>query len=221
MDPNNHSSHPIVEWSGPTPCPWPSCKSKRVFNAVSTLKEHVVNIHVHPLVCTIPGCSYKKPFSRKGDLGRHQQTKHANSHPLKCPVQDCGMDFAREDKFALHLRERHPPQKCILQHCGATVAAVDLNNHHKSHGDLECALGSCGNTRTSRFNYGIGAGVSLGKHLRECHSIAENVAWALACRRRQPRIVTVERLEQLAERLGTTTAWKDCEICRDELSSSH
>src|SRR2546421_12902555 len=87
-----------IEWSGPQKCFWRDCTSKATFHSPSSLKAHIRNIHVSPLVCTRPGCSYKKPFGKPCDLNRHMTTIHNTERGYQCLESDCQKVFSRKDK---------------------------------------------------------------------------------------------------------------------------
>jgi len=157
-------------WLGACKCIWPNCSSKATFKSRSSLRTHLINIHVKPLLCTEPLCRYKKPFSKQYELDRHVSTAHGDTRNHKCPIDTCEVSvtgFARKDKLVKHLREEHENLKCPYNHCFAAVVATQEEEHiQKSHGDYECAIGGCKAGISSRFTLN-----SARSHLRAVHGI--------------------------------------------------
>jgi len=160
----------LNQWSGATKCPWPKCSSKATFKTRSSLRTHVGNIHINPLICTHPQCSYKRPFGKQHELDRHISTAHGTIRNHKCPIDTCEASvsgFARKDKLTKHLRDEHENLKCPYNHCSAVVLDTQQESHLlKSHGSYECALGDCENGGASRFSY-----TKLKQHLRGSHGM--------------------------------------------------
>lgn len=175
---NQHSEEILKQWSGASTCPWPKCTSKATFKTRSSLKTHLLNVHVSPLICDEPQCSYKKPFGKQYELDRHVSTAHGEIRKYKCPIDACEASvtgFARKDKLVKHIREEHENVRCPYNHCFATVPATREEEHIRvSHGPYECAMGQCGRGIASHFSY-----ESLKHHLRVAHGIDYWIAdWA-------------------------------------------
>src|SRR5215470_16856112 len=135
---------PAIDWHGPQKCHWRDCASKATFHSPSSLKTHIRNVHVSPLVCTYEGCSYKKPFGKQCDLKRHLATIHSIGREYQCLESECQETFSRKDKMLKHARERHELFRCTCNHCPATVFAAQRESHlQEFHGIYECAIGSC------------------------------------------------------------------------------
>ncbi len=112
----------LSSFNGPTTCRWPNCSSSRVFKDKYTLNEHLTNIHITPLCCSITGCSVG-PFGKKSDLNRHISTIHGKSG-FFCPIESYESKttrFARKDKLVKHMREEHDNVRCSLNHCGTVI----------------------------------------------------------------------------------------------------
>lgn len=160
-----------IEWSGPRKCSWQDCSSKATFHSPSSLKAHIRNIHVTPLVCTHPGCSYQKPFGKLCDLERHIATIHNTECGFRCLESDCQQVFTRKDKMMNHAKEKHELFKCPCNHCCATLFAVQKESHlQECHGRYECAIGLCRSDHRSCFT-----AENLKRHMRTCHRIT---SWA-------------------------------------------
>jgi hypothetical protein len=143
----------LQSWNGPTTCGWPNCSSSRVFKDKCNLNEHITNIHVAPLCCSIDGCSVG-PFGKRSDLNRHVATIHGQSG-FFCPIESCQSmttGFSRKDKLVKHMREEHDNVRCSLNHCGAIILDGQQEAHVQNyHGDWECALMACQHGPPSYF----------------------------------------------------------------------
>ncbi|KAF2186728.1 hypothetical protein K469DRAFT_144086 [Zopfia rhizophila CBS 207.26] len=156
-NPPDVDSNIDVKWSGLRKCHWPDCASKATFHSRVSLKAHIRNIHVTPLVCTHPSCSYKKPFGKPCDLKRHMATIHNTERQYPCLESDCQ-------------EEKHQLFKCPYIHYSATVFATQRESHlRESYGCYECAIGSCASAHRSFFTK-----ENLRRHLRTCHRITFN-----------------------------------------------
>jgi len=165
-----HWEETLRQWRGPRGCNWPDCPSRATFESPSSLKSHIFNIHINPLVCTYPQCTYLKPFGKKCDLRRHIETVHEPSCNHICPVESCEVNikgFARKDKLLNHIREQHDNLRCPYNHCYATVLETEQDAHLRQfHGSFECALGGCEKGPASCFLED-----GLRRHFRRDHHI--------------------------------------------------
>jgi hypothetical protein len=165
---NQHLTEKIGQLSGANICIWPNCFSKVLFKSPSSLRTHINNIHLYPLVCTVPQCSHTSPFGKQHDLNRHISTIHNPTGAHTCPVETCDRNidgFSRKDKLIKHMREAHVNFRCLLNHCSVTVVENQMESHiQEAHGDYECDFGACGNAAASRFLW-----TSLQRHLRKVH----------------------------------------------------
>jgi hypothetical protein len=203
---HKHMDEILKKWSGATMCPWPNCSSKATFKFPTSLKTHLSNIHVTPLICKQPGCSYSRPFSKQYELNRHISTAHREEHHHKCPIDTCEASitgFARKDKLIKHLREEHENLRCPYNHCFAMVLAGETQQHlTQSHGNYECALQECKYGGASRFSR-----QNLKRHLRRDHQVTSDPAFALMLSLDNQKLTAEETL---------TRRWKqlrDCATC--------
>lgn len=158
-----------IEWFGPQKCHWQACASKATFRSPSSLKAHIRNVHVSPLICTHPGCSYMKPFGKQCDLKRHIATIHGTKHIYRCLESECKETFSRKDKMMKHARENHELFRCSCNHCLAIVCATQRQSHLKeAHGLFECAIGSCKSGGRSYFHK-----KDLRGHLKRIHGVRD------------------------------------------------
>jgi len=178
---NNHWSETEAQWIGASKCPWSKCSSRATFKSPGSLKIHLFNIHVTPLVCKYPLCTYTKPFGRQFDLDRHILTAHGDARDHKCPIESCPSSvtgFARKDKLVKHLKEEHENVRCPYNHCFAAVPKLQEETHvQQSHGEYECGIGGCENGGVSRFML-----VDLKRHLRRDHGMTYDPVWRLGHR---------------------------------------
>lgn len=136
-------------WKPLEPCCWYGCSSKARHKTSKLFEDHLNNIHINPLICTVEGCKHKKPFRGKADLQRHISSVHIEGLKSRCPFPRCmseGKDFSRKDKLISHLREIHDTDPCPFSHCsGELNPMTDSTAKHigKLHGEFECALKSC------------------------------------------------------------------------------
>ncbi|KAE8452852.1 hypothetical protein EG329_013124 [Mollisiaceae sp. DMI_Dod_QoI] len=143
-------------WKPFQQCSWHGCPSKARYKTTKLFEDHLNNIHINPLICTIEGCRHKKPFRGKADLQRHINSVHMDGSKLRCPFSKCtteGRDFSRKDKLISHLREIHDTDHCPYSHCVEELNPMtDSTAKHigKLHGEFECALRSCKKS-TSQF----------------------------------------------------------------------
>lgn len=159
-----------VEWSGPQKCHWRGCASKATFRSPGSLKAHIRNIHVTPLVCTYPNCSYKKPFGKPCDLKRRMANIHNTERGYPCLESNCQEVFTRRDKMMRHVKEKHELFKCSYNHCSATVFATQKESHlRESHDRFECAIGSCALGYKSFFTL-----ENLKRHMRTSHRMTND-----------------------------------------------
>lgn len=202
-----HMDEMLSGWSGASKCLWPKCSSNATFKTRSSLRTHLSNIHVTPLVCTHPQCSYKKPFGKQYELDRHISTAHGKTHSHKCPIDTCEASvtgFPRKDKLVKHLREQHEKVRCPYNHCSAVVVATQEEEHIRTfHGDFECAIGGCDCGIASRFSHR-----SLKQHFKVAHGMDHYTAREL--------VTKVLRSTDRVARQYPTQWWKsprDCESC--------
>lgn len=194
-----------IRWSGPRKCSWQDCSSKATFHSPSSLKAHIRNIHVSPLLCIHPGCSYKKPFGKPCDLRRHVATVHNTERGYQCLQSDCQEVFSRRDKMMKHAREKHELFKCIYNHCSATVFAAQRESHtQKSHGRYECAIASCELASRSCFTE-----ENLDRHLRTCHRMSYDAVHSVRYR----PVQTTEGDKVLYADASLRCTYQDCANC--------
>lgn len=197
------------EWSGPRGCDWANCASKATFKAPGSLKEHLFNIHINPLICTYSQCNNTKPFGKQYDLRRHLATAHTVSSMHMCPVQSCDAKitgFARKDKLLKHMREQHDHLRCPYNHCYATVLATEQGAHlQQVHGTFECALGVCEKGPTSCFSE-----IGLKRHLRQHHNMTFDPIRNLV---REVR-TTADKTAR-SPHIARLRKWKDCPSCSE------
>lgn len=208
-----HWAETLRQWSGPRKCDWPNCRSKATFKSPGSLKSHIFNIHVNPLVCTEPQCVYTKPFSSNYDLKRHNSTIHGTALNHTCPVESCDAHttgFSRKDKLLNHMREQHDNLKCPYNHCFATVLDTQQEQHlQQFHGSFECALGACATGPASGF-----LKIDFQRHLRKHHNLTYDPAENLARR--------VDEIEDHTARpchIVRLRAWQDCPMCSTRSSA--
>ncbi|KAL3422432.1 zinc finger protein zic 4 [Phlyctema vagabunda] len=206
----------------PRRCPWPRCCSKALFKTRTQLQTHLDNIHVSPLQCTEAGCTHRTPFRSKYDLKRHVQTMHDGKREPQyaCPYVGCRATtrtFARKDKWLMHLRSAHlfaEHPRCPLNHCSVgrddgIASQHELVKHiMKRHGSssYECAIGSCGAQRSSRFD-----DFMLYRHLESCHGMCDrDIATA-----RNAATLESDRTVKMAQ-LRTPESYIDCTECMSD-----
>lgn len=198
-------------WSRGQKCQQPGCTSKATFWILSKFNEHMLNIHLRPLLCDFPGCTHRKPFGRHGDLDRHKKTKHRGleERPFKCPDPTCpshSNGFARKDKLSDHTRNQHGALPCYRPHCGEFLSS----NHQ--HGDYICWLGSC---RPIAGDYaGEFSRQGLEKHLHEAHGcIVGDVKQVM-------KSMESERWRFIDSNRMGDAAWIDCAECKAKLGKA-
>jgi len=201
------------QWLGPRGCNWPDCPSRATFKSPSSLKSHIFNIHISPLVCTYPQCTYPNPFGKECDLRRHIETVHEASCSHMCPVESCEANvkgFARKDKLLNHVREQHDNLRCPYNHCYATVLEADQDAHlQQFHGSFECALGACEKEPASCF-----LEVGLRRHVRSHHNLTVDPAGRLIREVREIEDKTARSIHIVRLR-----KWKDCPACSEAQSA--
>jgi hypothetical protein len=202
------------QWPDLKTCGWPNCQSQATFKSPGSLKSHIFNIHVTPLVCTHPQCTYTRPFGKQYELNRHINTVHAASQHYKCPVESCEAHttgFARKDKLLNHMREQHENLRCPYNHCFATVLETQQELHlQQFHGSFECALGACNASAASRF-----LEKDLRQHLRKHHNLTYDPSGSL--------VRTLKRTEDNTARpshIANLRTWQDCPVCSKAQSAS-
>ncbi|CZR66415.1 uncharacterized protein PAC_16316 [Phialocephala subalpina] len=204
-----HWEETLQQWLGPRGCIWPDCSSRATFKSPGSLKSHILNIHISPLVCTYPQCTYSKPFGKQWDLRRHIETVHAASCDHMCPVKSCEAHtkgFARKDKLLNHIREQHDNLRCPYNHCSATVLETEQDAHlQQFHGSFECALGACEKGLASCF-----LAIGLRRHLRSHHNMNADPVDTLMSRLRQ----TGDNTARSSHIVGLRK-WKDCPACSE------
>lgn len=208
-----HWEETLRQWRGPRGCNWPDCPSRATFESPSSLKSHIFNIHINPLVCTYPQCTYLKPFGKKCDLRRHIETVHEAASNHTCPVESCEANikgFARKDKLLNHIREQHDNLRCPYNHCYATVLETEQDAHlQQFHGSFECALGACEKGPASCFPE-----IGLQRHLRRHHNMTADPVRVLLRQVSNREDHTARSIHIV--RLRT---WKDCPACSEAQSA--
>jgi hypothetical protein len=145
----DHARNARDSWNPPEPCCWSGCLSKARHKTAKMFEDHLNNIHINPLLCTVEGCRHRTPFRGKADLQRHINSVHIEGTKAKCPFLSCTSErqyYSRKDKLILHLREVHDTDPCPFAHCFVVLdPRIDSTAKHiaKLHGEFECALGSC------------------------------------------------------------------------------
>ncbi|KAH8654129.1 hypothetical protein BGZ60DRAFT_161251 [Tricladium varicosporioides] len=202
-----HWRETLGQWLGPRGCIWPDCSSRATFKSPGSLRSHIFNIHINPLVCTYPQCTYTNPFGKQCDLRRHVETVHESSCNHICPVESCEANvkgFARKDKLLNHIREQHENLRCPYNHCSATVLKTGQDAHLKQyHGRFECALGACDNGLQSCFSK-----VGLKRHLRRDHKMTFDPAEIL-----MRELVRSHENTARPSHIVMIRKWKDCLAC--------
>jgi len=202
----------VIGWSGPRKCHWLGCVSRATFHSPSSLRAHIKNVHVSPLICRQQGCSYTKPFGKPCDLKRHLASVHHTVCKYECPESGCQETFSRKDKMLKHAREKHERYRCSCNHCTATVFATERESHlQNSHGQYECAMGSCQNGSRSYFSE-----TGLKRHLRTIHRMTSDpvrhMVWRLSS-----QSANRTNTEPLYARSAMRPAYRDCTSCSVEL----
>lgn len=75
-------------WRPLNPYPWSKCASKAPLSSAKLMDDHLNNIHINPLICTIDDCNFKTPFTRKTDLHRHIEEFHGQVYNYKFEERD-------------------------------------------------------------------------------------------------------------------------------------
>jgi hypothetical protein len=167
-------------------CGWHDCntrKSAKTFRNFDALKKHLKG-HVKTQWCAYANCNLA--FARKSDLARHVQTKHSDDRKYRCPISSCDHSitgFTRKDKLDEHTRKDHDNVQCTLDHCGARVLLLEMNDHlNRFHGGnasegtddiYECAFRGCEST-TSRFICSLAE-----RHLKKDHHLWDASGYVL------------------------------------------
>jgi hypothetical protein len=159
-----HAQDVIQRWSGESGCKWSGCASKEIFKRLSSLKLHLENVHVKPLLCARLGCSFKRPFRNLSDLQRHVKSKHSHTGVVRCPYKECMSStrtFVRKDKWLQHVQdaEHQLDNFCPVRHCEKEVRGrfggfkdpkeviKHMFNEHAGTSaevrDFSCAIGGC------------------------------------------------------------------------------
>jgi hypothetical protein len=210
-----HKNALLQSWNGPTTCGWPNCSSSRVFKDKYTLKEHITNIHVARLCCSIAGCSVG-PFGKRSDLNRHVATIHGKSG-FFCPIKSCQSmttGFSRKDKLVKHMRDEHDNVRCSLNHCGAVILDGQQEMHlQNSHGDWECALGACQHGLPSHFTE-----ETARLHLVRVHKMHPTTAWYSS---RALKNVDNHVIKQKGFGIGRTLPSVECQGCLELASKTN
>ena len=201
-------------WSVGSKCTWSGCTSRARFKTKPSLKVHLDNIHVNPLLCKEPHCEWKKPFGKSCDLTRHHSTVHSKERAYVCKVTSCDApikEFARKDHLMIHMRERHDNYYCPMNHCsrgkGASFAtpeevAVHVQDSHD--GDVyECAIGACAQGSVSKFPWG-----SAESHLRNHHRFSNGMSVDIVFNTWRRSSQTLRQCD-----LRPSVLLRDCKIC--------
>lgn len=186
------------------------CHYKAEFRTPSQRRQHVQNIHQHPLLCTIPGCTYRRPFGRVSDLTRHVRSVHEAARGHICPYESCPAHtdgFKRQDKLRKHLRENHPRVQCQQAHCYAIVSGAEQQSHiEEAHGSYECAIGLCQFSPASHFRMD-----QLKRHLRVHHKMSWDACLNVMAKLQVSDSTTV-RSEHLSNS-NRKVEWEKCSVC--------
>lgn len=169
------------EPDGGIKCTWNGCMTKAKYKSEKLFEQHLVNIHINPLVCTVKHCRHTKPFRANHDLQRHIATAHAGTSKYRCPFSFCaGKPFPRKDKWIKHLHDHHDTEPCPYAHClddTFVVGPEKSTAEHiaKMHGIFECGLASCSKGKVSGFS-----DTALSEHLQ----VAHDIGWAIVLKAR-------------------------------------
>ena len=164
-------------------CTWQGCTTKAKHKSEKLFEQHLVNIHINPLVCTVKHCKHTKPFRGNHDLQRHIATAHAGKSKYHCPFNFCSVadkGFPRKDKWIKHLQDHHRTEPCPYAHClddtfVACQEKTTADHIAKTHGIFECGLGSC-EEKVSGFS-----DAALSEHLQ----VAHDMDWAFVLKARE------------------------------------
>ncbi|KAE9378655.1 hypothetical protein N431DRAFT_146499 [Stipitochalara longipes BDJ] len=161
-------------------CTWNGCTTKAKYKTEKLFEQHLVNIHINPLVCTVKDCNYTKPFRAKHDLQRHIDTAHSGTSKYRCHFESCTKGFARKDKWIKHMFDHHDTEPCPYAHCPEDnfvpgVGKSTTEHIAKLHGMFECGLDSCSDGKASGFS-----DTALSEHLQ----VAHNMEWATVLKSR-------------------------------------
>jgi hypothetical protein len=163
-------------------CTWNGCTAKAKYRTGKLFEQHLVNIHINPLVCTVKGCSHTKPFRAKHELQRHIDSVHSGTPKYSCPFSQCTKGFRRKDKWMEHLFGSHDTERCPYAHCPDDnfVAGGERSTRDhiaKLHGIFECGLGCSEDGKASGFSDS-----ALSEHLQITHKMEwATVLKARAC----------------------------------------
>jgi hypothetical protein len=220
----NSPSPGISAWKENSRCTLDGCKTKTIFKTERSYNNHLNNIHLKPLLCSVPRCSYKKPFRNRSDLNRHKATRHSNERPYECPYPTCESEtkrFARKDKWLHHIRETQHLNDafCPYAHCSSMTeftSRKEISKHfnkvHSVYGVDErprtyfCSLGACAETIDEHWGED-----QLKTHLEACHGLPKNrfLIWSLNGGTERTVYCVSDELQ-----------WHDCTICGPQKSSS-
>ncbi|PMD16959.1 hypothetical protein NA56DRAFT_752632 [Hyaloscypha hepaticicola] len=180
-----HAEEARKQWkgaraNGEMKCTWSGCKGKGKYPTEKLFEQHLINIHINPLVCTVKNCSHTKPFRARHDLQRHIDTAHSGTSKYRCPFDFCTKGFTRKDKWSKHLYDHHDTEPCPYSHCPDEnfVAGVEQSTAEhiaKMHGIFECGLDGCNDGRVFGFS-----DTGLSEHLQVVH----NMEWVTVLRAR-------------------------------------
>jgi hypothetical protein len=179
-------------------CGWHDCtarKSGKVFLTSDAFKKHLRG-HIKNQWCEHPNCELA--FARKSDRDRHFRTKHLEDRDFCCPVSSCDRSiagFTRKDKLDEHTRKDHDNVQCILDHCGARLLEVKMDEHlNLFHGGgpqnpnnedvYECVFRGCEAT-SSRFTKSLAE-----RHLRKDHYFWDASAYVIQTAREAGRVAS-------------------------------
>jgi hypothetical protein len=194
-------------------CTWHGCPSGAKYKSEKLFEQHLVNVHINPLVCTVKHCKHTKPFRANHDLQRHIATAHTQKSKYRCPFVYCShtvKGFPRKDKWIVHLQRHHDTDPCPYAHCQSlddpTVGCRPSTALHiaKIHGTFECGLPGC-KEKVSGFS-----DTALSEHLQ----VAHDMEWAFVLQARdsakvqRDNFVRIEHLPEYSRR-----HW--CKCCFD------
>lgn len=131
-----------------------------------------------------------------------------------CKVTSCDApieEFARKDHLIIHMRERHDPHYCPMNHCprgkGASFATLEevaehIQNFHD--GDIyECAIGACVPDSSSNFNWD-----SVHRHLVNHHRFPTWTSWNIRMNLQSRGDRTLRQVD-----IPRGKPLRDCEVC--------
>lgn len=227
---NSHGQEAAGMFHAPSRCTWSGCKSKAILKSPKLYEQHLKNLHIQPLICTVSKCSYKKPFRNQKDLDRHGAAIHSDVKRYECPYDSCESEiktFARRDKWLKHIREtiHENDDFCPYHHCDAAITGafpgfknrkeiVDHFTKVRCFGALRSDYVNHPENRGEGYEYALGSCAQsryrsywrkrgLDEHLRENHGL-DYVEYT--------QLDGVERTLE-ARHVDASAQYHDCTIC--------